>query len=157
MSDNIEHIDLDSDEYLSAPAALRDHVRKLQEANKNLSGERDQFRSQVQAQALGGVLTGFKNPERVKRDLLSDKVDPLDSEAVNKWLEQNAGDYARGEATPTPQQQSQTNPDAEAYNRLNGVEVRSPADMSKFEAVQAEITPDMDGAAIKELYRKHGI
>ena len=46
------------------------------------------------AQALGDVLAGFKNPERVKRDLLSDGIDPLNREVVEKWLGENGDDYA---------------------------------------------------------------
>src|SRR5687768_17294724 len=138
MTDNIEHIDVDSDEYLNAPQALRDHVKKLQDSLKTVSQERDTFRGQATTAALSGVLTGFKNPERVKRDLLAEKVDPLNTEAVNQWLAENGDDYARGEASPTPTEQSEQNGDAEAMNRLNSVEVQSPADMTKLAAFEAE-------------------
>ena len=93
---DIQHIDVDDEQFEDAPRALRDHVKQIQKALDEVRAERDGYRNKVNEAALGDVLAGFKNPERVKRDLLTDKVDPLDSEAVTKWMEQNAGDYARG-------------------------------------------------------------
>lgn len=158
MSESIQHIDVDSDEFIDAPKALRDHVKKLQAQAKDLATERDTLKGQVTATALTGVLTGFKNPERVKRDLLSDKVDPLDTAAVSKWLEANADDYAKGDGAPAQSQSSAATEDAAAHARLNsGGELRQAADMTKHEAAFAEITPDMTGTQIEAVYRKHGI
>ena len=44
-----------------------------------------------------------------------------------------------------------------AHQRLQQTELTSPADMSKLEAAQAEITPEMNGAEVKAVYRKHGL
>lgn len=154
MTDDIQHIDIDAAEFDGTPRALREHVKKLQDANKALSSERDTYRGQATAAALGDVLAGYKNPERVKRDLLSDSIDPLDGEAVKKWLGENGDDYARGDGAPAPAVPSE---EAAAHQRLQQTELNSPADMTRLEAAQAEITPDMDGAAIKAVYRKHGL
>lgn len=154
MTDDIQHIDIDAPEFDGSPKALRDHVKRLQEAHKALQQERDTYRGQATAAALGDVLAGYKNPERVKRDLLSDSIDPLNKEAVEKWLGENGDDYAKGEgrtATPVPTEE------AAAHQRLQQTELTSPSDMSKLEAAQAEITPDMAGAEVKAVYRKHGL
>ena len=118
MSDAIQHIDVDSEEFENTPKALRDHVKKLQQALTSSTQTIAEYRERETAQALNGVLTGFKNPERVKRDLLSDKVDPLDNEAVTKWLEANGGDYARGEANPDPAPDGEQPDPAAAYQPL---------------------------------------
>ena len=158
MADNIQHIDVDSDEFLDAPKALRDHVKRLQQINTRLTETNTDLSGRLTATALTDVLSEFKNPERVKRDLLSDKVDPLDSEAVKQWLGSNGGDYARGAETST---QSAENPalaeDAAASQRMNSTDLTATADMTKWEAAKAEITPEMDGEQIKALYRKHGL
>lgn len=158
MTDTFQHIDVDSDEFLDAPKALRDHVKRLQQINTRLTETNTDLSGRLTATALTDVLSEFKNPERVKRDLLSDKIDPLDSEAVKQWLGSNGGDYARGAGGSNP---STDNPalaeDAAASQRINSTDLTSPADMTKWEAAKAEITEDMDGAAVKAVYRKHGV
>ena len=154
MTDDIQHIDIDAPEFDGSPKALRDHVKKLQDAVTSLRTERDTYKGQATSAALGDVLAGYKNPERVKRDLLGDSIDPLDTEAVKKWLGENGDDYARGDGGTAPAVPSE---EAAAHQRLQQTDLTSPADMSKFEAAQAEITPDMTGDDIKALYRKHGL
>ena len=151
---DIQYIDVDAPEFDGSPKALRDHVAKLQEALKATSAERDTYRGQATAAALGDVLAGFKSPKRVERDLLSDGIDPLNKEAVEKWLGENGDDYARGEGSPAPAVPSE---EAAAHQRLQQTELTSPADMSKFEAAKAEITADMSGEQIQAVYRKHGL
>lgn len=151
---DIQDIDVDAPEFDGTPKALRDHVKRVQEALKATTAERDTYRTQATSSALGDVLAGFKNPERVKRDLLSDGIDPLNREVVEKWLGENGDDYAKGASAPATPVQSE---DAAAYQRLQQTELTSPADMTSVEAAMAEITPDMDGAAIQAVYRKHGL
>jgi hypothetical protein len=158
VTDNIQHIDVDGDEYLDTPKALRDHVKKLQQINQRLTETNADLSGRVTASALNGVLSEYKNPERVKRDLLTDKVDPLNSEAVTAWLEKNGSDYARGEGAPAQTSTRATDDEVAAHQRIaSGGDLRTPADMSKLEAAQAEITPEMDGQAIIALYKKHGL
>jgi len=157
MSDNFQHIDVDSDEFIDAPKALRDHVKKLQQINTRLTETNTDLSGRLTATALTDVLSEFKNPERVKRDLLSDKIDPLDSEAVKQWLGNNGGDYARGATGSTQSTDPSLAEDAAASQRMNSTDLTSPAGMSKFEAAQAEITDDMNGDQVKAVYRKHGV
>lgn len=158
MSDAIQHIDIDSDDFLDAPKALRDYAKKLKQQNERLAEQNGTLTGQLTATALTDVLTPFKNPERVKRDLLSDKIDPLNSEAVKTWLEANGDDYARGEGSAPTHQAPAASEDAASYQKLNSSgEFRQDADMSKLEAALAEITPDMTGAQVEALYRKHGV
>ena len=151
---DIQYIDVDAPEFDGSPKALRDHVAKLQEALKATSAERDTYRGQATAAALGDVLAGFKSPKRVERDLLSDGIDPLNREAVEKRLGENGDDYARGEGSPAPTVPSE---EAAAHQRLQQTELTSPADMTKVEAAMAEITQGMSGDEIKAVYRKHGL
>ena len=151
---DIQYIDVDAPEFDGSPKALRDHVAKLQDALKATSQERDTYRGQATSAALGDVLAGYKNPERVKRDLLGDSIDPLNREAVEKWLGENGDDYAKGDGGSAPAVPSE---EAAAHQRLQQTELTSPADMSKVEAAMAEITPDMSGEKIREVYRKHGL
>ena len=159
MTDNIQHIDVDSDEFIDTPKALRDHVKKLQQANTRLTETNTDLTGRVTASALNGVLSEYKNPERVKRDLLTDKVDPLNSEAVTAWLEKNGVDYARGDGAPAPTATpNASEAEIAAHQRIaQSTNLKRPADMTPFEAAMAEITPDMDGAAVKAIYRKHGV
>lgn len=158
MTDNIQHIDVDSDEFIEAPKALRDHVKRLQGKLTEVTGERDTFRDQATSGALSGVLAEFKNPDRVKSAMLGDKVDPLDTEAVRTWLASNGDDYAKGGQSSVSSTDSVTAEERSAQANLNASsEFTTPADMSKFEAAKAEITPEMNGADIKAIYRKHGI
>jgi hypothetical protein len=149
---DIQYIDTDSAEFDGTPKALRDHVAKLQSRLTEVSQERDTYKGQATSQALGDVLAGFKNPERVKRDLLSDGIDPLNREVVEKWLGENGDDYARGDGGSAPAGNSE---DAAAHQRLQQTDLTDPADMTKLEAALAEITPDMDGKEIEAVYRKH--
>jgi hypothetical protein len=151
---DIQYIDVDAPEFDGSPKALRDHVAKLQEALKATSAERDTYKGQATAAALGDVLAGFKSPKRVERDLLSDGIDPLNKEAVEKWLGENGDDYARGEGAPANTVDSE---EAAAHQRLQQTELTTPSDMTKLEAAQAEITPDMSGEQVKAIYRKHGL
>lgn len=151
---DIQHIDVDAPEFDGTPKALRDHVAKLQEALKATTQERDTYKTQATTSALGDVLAGYKNPERVKRDLLSDSIDPLDKTAVEKWLSENGDDYAKGAGSAAPAVPSE---DAAAHQRLQQTDLTNPSDMTAFDAAKAEITPDMDGAAIRAVYRKHGL
>jgi hypothetical protein len=163
MTDDIQHIDVDSEDFEDAPRALRDHVKKLQKALTARDQTITEFRGKETDRALTDVLAGFKNPRRVKRDLLDDGIDPLDNEAVKSWVEENGDDYAQGTAAPASadatEQQQTTPPGNQAdYDRLNvGSEFRQPASVDKVQAVIAEITPDMDGAAVERLYRERGI
>ena len=151
---DIQDIDVDAPEFDGTPKALRDHVKRVQEALKATTAERDTYRTQATSSALGDVLAGFKNPERVKRDLLSDSIDPLNREAVEKWLGENGDDYAKGDSGTAP---AVTSEDAAAHQRLQQTDLTSPADMTKFDAASAEITPEMSGQEIRAVYQKHGL
>lgn len=160
MTDNIQHIDVDSDEFLDTPKALRDHVKKLQSALTRSNERVTELTGQVTATALTDVLAGYKNPERVKRDLLSDKVDPLNSGAVQQWLQQNGDDYAKGEATPaTTAPDPKLEAEAAAHQQIanTGAGLRQPADMSKVQAAQAEVTKEMTGSDVIALIAKQGL
>jgi len=157
MTDNIQHIDVDSDEFIDAPKALRDAYKQLKARYTESTETVNSLRGQLTSTALTDVLRDFKNPERVKRDLLADKVDPLDKSAVEAWLGANADDYARGTGSSTPPD-ADNDAEAQAHARLqSGDGLRQPADMTKLEAAFAEITPDMNGEQVKEIYRKHGL
>ena len=163
MSDNIQHLDLDDDEFLDAPRALRDYVKKLQKQNQNLSTELSTANGKLASQALGEVLSGYKNPKRVERDLLADKIDPNDKAAVDRWLSEFGDDYAKGEASAQAPAQPETpvadDQEQAAHRQLQQAasDLTSPADMTKLEAAQAEITSEMTGAQVVEVMRKHGL
>ena len=158
MTDNIQHIDVDSDEFIDAPKALRDHVKKLQQVNTRLAETNTDLTGRVTASALNGVLVEYKNPERVKRDLLADKIDPLDNEAVNKWLGANGDDYAKGAGAHTPAQNTVPDEERAAHQRIAASDgLRTPADLSKLEAATLEVTPGMNGQDLIALYKKHGV
>lgn len=154
MTDDIQHIDIDAPEYDGSPKALRDHVKTLQDRYKAVIQERDTYKGQATSAALGDVLAGYKNPDRVKRDLLGDSIDPLNREAVEKWLGENGDDYAKGAGGTAPAAVSE---DVAAHQQLQQTNLTSPADMTKVEAAMAEITPDMAGDQVKAIYRKHGL
>lgn len=155
MSDTIQHINVDDDQWDGTPSALRDHVKRLQKA----LNERDQtitgLTEKVHTTVLSDVLAGFKNPERVRRDLISDKVDPLDSEAVAKWMESNADDYAKGTGSAeTPQEdQQQELPDQRRLN-VPG-EQGSPAGSNKL-AELSSMPTDLSPTETRQWLVDHG-
>lgn len=165
MTDTIKHIDLDDELFEDAPKALRDYAKSLKKQFDALTSDLDGARKQIASHALSGVLgdKGFKNPKRVEQDILRDGVDATDKAAVDAWLEANGDDYAKGEVTaetPAPVQQETEEQKAqrEGYQALNaGDQLRNPAELSKFESAQAEITDDMDGAQVLAILRKHGV
>lgn len=163
MSDAIKHIDVDSEEFEDAPRALRDYVKKLQGQNQTLTKERDDARGSIASRAVADVLAdkGFKNPERVKRDILADGIDPTDQAAVDTWLTSNGDDYAKAQAAPEEGQQEQpaavSAEEQQAYQNLQVQGQTVPAGNDKFASVAAKITPDMRGADVEKLYREHGI
>lgn len=153
-----QFIDTNSDEFIDAPKALRDAYDRLKSRVTEITKERDTYKGRAESSALGDVLKGFAKPERVKSALLTDGIDPLDTEAVAAWVADNGGDFARSNAAPDPSQSGADNAEAEAHQRLqSNAGLRQPADMSKQEAAFAEITPDMDGAAIRELFKARGL
>lgn len=165
MTDAIKYIDVDDEQFEDAPKALRDAYKALARQHKDVSTELGQARTTIASHALGDVLgtAGFKNPKRVEQDILRDGIDATDSKAVQAWLASNADDYAKADGTPpvepAPVQQTEDQLRQQAAHQqlAAGSELRQPADMSKWELAQSEITPDMDGAAVKAVYAKHGI
>jgi hypothetical protein len=144
VSDTIQHINVDDDQWDGTPSALRDHVKRLQKELKSRDEQISSLRDQQTSAVLSDVLAGFKNPERVKRDLISDKVDPLDSEAVTEWMKSNADDYARstGSADNPQEDQQQELPD---QRRLNAPgEQGQPAGSNKLaelDSMPADLSP----------------
>lgn len=163
MSDEIKYIDADSEDFEDAPRALRDAYKKLVSAHKQVTKDLTETRTTMASRAVADVLAdkGFKNPERVKRDLLADGIDPLDNSAVDGWLASNGDDYAKAapEAGESQQQEQQSaavsDEVAQQYQKLQVS--GEPAVNDKWQRAQAEITPEMDGAAVRAVYAKHGI
>lgn len=151
-----QFIDVDEDEYLDAPKALRDAYKKLVRQHTEIVKERDTFKSVATERALGDVLKDFKNPKRVQRDLASDGIDPLDSEAVSAWLEENGDDYAKGEGSTPPAPRGE-DPDAAAQRQIAGADLQTPADMTKLEAALAELGDDATPEQVIKVYQSHGV
>lgn len=149
---DIEHIDITAPEYASAPRGLRDYVKTLQEALQASNAELDSYRTQAAEAVLTDALAGYRNPDKVQRDLLSDSIDPLDREAVKGWLAENGDDYARHGLNLGAFAE-----EAAAHQRLQQADLTSPADMTRLEAAMAEVTPEMTGDDIKAVYKKHGL
>jgi hypothetical protein len=158
MSDDYQYIDVNDEQFEGTPRALREALDKAQKALKAEKQATAELRTHQASTALSDVLTGFRNPEKVKTDLLRDKIDPLDKTAVEKWLGENGEDYAKGTAAPvTPESQEQERLAGEYAGLQLGDEYRPAADLTKLDAVVAKITPDMDGAAVAKLYQEAGI
>lgn len=151
MSDNFQFIDVDDDDFFDAPKALRDHVKKLQERLTDREDKLTEVTKTLHQRTVNDVLAdkGFKNPKRVQRDLLADKVDPLDERAVSKWLEENADDYAKAEQkaeSGTESQTQETEQSTVTPETQNGYEAMQqtvqgapPAGHDKYAAAHAEI------------------
>lgn len=159
MTDNNKHIiDVDSEAYEEAPKALRDAYKELRKLLDATATERDGFRSQLASREISDVLSdkGFKNPKRVEKDLIADKIDATDKAAVEAWLSENGDDYAKGEAAP--ESTSVPNEQQQQFEALSaGGTLSAPADMSKWELAKSEITKDMSGEDVIAVYAKHGI
>ena len=153
-----QFIDTNSDEFIDAPKALRDAYDRLKSRYTETAKERDTYKGRAESSALGDVLKGFAKPERVKSALLTDGIDPLNTEAVAQWVTDNGDDFARSAGSSAPSTPAADNAEAEAHQRLqSNAGLRQPADMTKHDAAFAEITPEMTGAEIKALYKRHGL
>lgn len=147
MSDNTQHIDVDSDEFEGTPKALRDRVKRLQKQNSDLAQQITGLQGELTATALSDVLTGFTKPERVKSALLADGIDPLNREAVDGWLKDNGDDFARAAGNPAAPTTDQTQPDERQAQRdaLNAVtqigQPGAPDGLAKIKAVPADLSP----------------
>lgn len=160
MSDEIRYVDADSEDFEDAPKALRDAYKKLVTAHKQVTQNLADTRGQVAARAVADVLADkkFKNPERVKKDLLDDKVDPSDTDAINAWLEQNSGDYAMAEAAPAAEENPPSSSvSAEVQQAYGNLAVAGSPATSDQQAVFSKITPEMDGKAVIALFKQHGL
>ena len=161
MSDKLQHIDIDSEEFEDAPKALREYAKQLKRQLDTVQADLGKANKQLASRAISDVLAdkGFKNPKRVERDLLADEIDPHDSAAVERWLAENSDDYAKGNTAPASESPAvDEHPElAQQYERANVSGDAAPAPNDKWAAVQAEITPDMDGNAVIEVYRRHGL
>jgi hypothetical protein len=169
MTDAIKYIDVDDEQFEDAPKALRDAYKALARQHKDLTTEAGQLRTQVASFALGDVLgtAGFKNPKRVEQDILRDGIDATDKTAVEAWLAANADDYAKAEGTPSEPEPVQGQPaptpeqvaQAAAFQQMQAAQagLHQPADLTKWELAQSEITPDMNGEQVIAVYAKHGI
>lgn len=151
-----QFIDVDSEEFSDAPRGLRDAYKKLQGRYTEVAQERDTFKGRAESSALGDVLKGFVKPERVKSALLSDGIDPLDSEAVGRWVTDNGNDFARGAATPNPSQPSaEEAAEAQAHRQIqSSSNLTQPADMTWVEAAQAALPENPTAAQVREAFLK---
>lgn len=159
MSDDIQHIDVDADEWQGTPRALREQVDKLQKALKTANQKITGFESERVETALSGVLTGYRNPGKVKADILRDKVDPLDDEAVAKWLKDNGDDYARDEQAPVDPSSAEEQPDPQADRaKLDAVAQIGQSGAANAEALVASVPKDLSPAETREwLIRNAGV
>jgi len=170
MSDTYEYIDVDDDDYFDAPKALRDHVKRLQEQLKGVVQERDTLSSKLSNRSASDVLAdkGFKNPKRVARDLLADKVDPSDEAAVTKWLEENGDDYAKAQVQPAsdaaPAEGGEGTEDDGTPEIQSGHEAMqrtttgaSPAGHDKYQAAFNEIDPAWDSEKVRQHLLSKGL
>lgn len=168
MSD-YQYIDVDDDDFDDAPRALREHVKKLQKQLTQVTNERDEFKSKYQSKSAVDALAGygFRNSKRVSKDLLADGVDLSDLDAVRAWVEENGDDYARtttetggGSDQEAAQPEQTVDHSEEAQQRRLAQEANvntGPAGGDRMQAALAEITDDMDGRQVMEIYKKHGI
>jgi hypothetical protein len=160
MTDNIENIDLDSEEYATAPTGLRDHAKALKaqlaEARKQISAYQDA--------ALGNVLTqaGFANPGRVRSAILADKVDLADQAKINEWIAANGNDFARGPvapAEPPAPEQPDYSEQAAAQHQIQTLQTfgQPSGGRTAFEAAAAEITDRMTPDEVWAKFQQHGV
>lgn len=164
MSDEIKYVDADSEDFEDAPKALRDAYKKLVTAHKQATQSLAETRGQVAARAVADVLAdkGFKNPERVKRDILADGIDPTDTSAVEGWLSENSDDYARAEGAATTEQTTEETKEATTVSQevqlgYQNLSVPGTPATTNAKAVFDQITPEMNGADVAALYAQHGI
>lgn len=162
MSDELKHIDVESEEFEDAPKALRDYVKKLQAQDRKRSDELNQVRGQLASRAVADVLAdkGFKNPERVKRDILADGIDPTDKAAVDGWLSENSDDYARAEAAAaaaTEESTESTTVPTEVQQNYRNLNVAGSPAGADPQAVYSQITKEMDGKDVIALFKQHGL
>lgn len=161
MSDEIRYIDTDHEDFEDAPPSLRDAYKKLAKAHQAVTKDLADTRAQTASRLVADVLAdkNFKNPERVKKAFLEDGIDPLNQSAVDGWLAANGDDYAKNASAPAEGQENESatvsNETQQQYQQL---QVQGqPAGNDKLAAATAEITPEMDGAAVLRVYAKHGV
>ena len=158
MSDNFQYIDVDDEQFEDAPRALRQAYDKLRKQHQSDAQELAKLRGTVQTRTASDVLKAKGYNPKAAKFLLKDGVDVNDENAVDTWLAEE-GEFFKvsGEDPETAQTADHT---AEAEQRAQIADTTSqaePAGNDKMQAALAEITPEMTGAQVMEVYRKHGI
>lgn len=160
---DIKFIDVDDEQFEDAPKALRDAYKSLRKQAETLITERDGALKQVASRAIADVLAdkGFKNPKRVERDLLSDKIDVSNKDAIEAWLEENGDDYAKGEAAPveTPEATAEQQALAAGHQQLQaaGAQIRDTSGMTPLARATAELPENPTPEQVKAAYAKAGV
>lgn len=171
MSDNLEDFETDTTD----GSKLRKQLEAALKKNRDLETQVENFSKAERERQVNGVLgdKGFKNPKRVSRDLLADNIDPADTTAVEKWLEENGDDYAKATQSteePKPEAQQQTQQEQEpvqsavpqeivdSYQRLSNIsQAANPQHASALDQVRQEVTKDMTREQVLEKLKAQGI
>jgi hypothetical protein len=106
---------------------------------------------------LADVLSAKKVSPKVARFILADGVDPSDSEAVEKWVTDNAEVFGVKAETPEP---NVSQADQEAFAQMQSQDFTSPNFQSKVDALKTaaeELVAKGDVDGLDKLYAESGL
>lgn len=151
---------------------LRSALDKANKANAEQAKQIEELSKKLSAQSLDKLMSDRKVPANIQRWMKRDEVDAT-AEAVDKWIEENAGDFGwkPGEeeaqppeqATPPAQPQSVLSPEeVAAQQRIQqmagpgGDQALDPA-KAAVDLIASQINPGTDYATVARMLADAGI
>lgn len=173
----VQFINVDDDDFIDAPKALRDHVKKLQKGLTDVTKERDKLRTKELRRTAVDVLAELDRPAGLARFLQADGIDPSNKESVAEWLKENAEVFGPVSSNPTdatqeqqpaqdadqqaPPQQQTVTPDAQQalQQMADATAGAQPAGADAFSRATAEVAshPEWTAQQVRECFVAAGL
>jgi hypothetical protein len=154
MSDENQELDSGDDSGKGLRSQLEAALKRLEKAE----AANAQLSKSVSERQLADVLSAKKVNPKVARFILADGVDPSDSEAVDKWVTDNAEVFGVKAEAPEP---NVSQADQAAFAQMQSQDFTSPNFQTKAQAVIAKaeelIAKGADVKEIDKLFAESGI
>lgn len=154
MSDDQQEIEAGDDSGKGLRSQLEAALKRLEKAE----AANAQLSKSVSERQLADVLSAKKVNPKVARFILADGVDPSDSEAVDKWVTDNAEVFGVKAEAPEPNVSQE---DQKAFAQMQSQDFSSPSHQTKAQAfitkVEEMIASGVPPEEIDKAYAASGI
>jgi hypothetical protein len=153
MSDENQEIESGDDSGSGLRGQLEAALKRAKKAEDAVA----QLSKSVNERQLADVLSAKNVSPKVARFILADGVDPSDSEAVDKWVADNAEVFGVKAESPAPNVSVE---EQKAFGQMQNSDLQSPQFQSKVDALLAkatELADKGDTVGLAKLYAESGI